>query len=461
MKKLNITLQDLFDMPTAQIYNPDSYKTASSVVIDSRAVKRGSMFVAIKGERFDGHEFISEAMKNGAESFVINKKYEKKFSSLNKTFVTVSDTTLALGYLAYVWRKKSSAKVIAITGSNGKTSTKDYLTTILSEKYSVHSTTANYNNHIGVPLTILSSKKKNQVMVLELGTNHFGEISYTANVASPDFAMITNIGNSHLEFLKNKAGVLKEKKSLLDVCEKNCGMIFINQDDPYLSKIQTGYTNTVTFGSTNASDHYYKVLAVTHGGKSRIEFGTKKKRIVAESNLLGEHNYKNINAAVAIALQFGLSVSQIKKGISKLKSPKQRLNLINTKVFSIIDDTYNANPESMKSALGVLSSFQNKKKFAILGDMFELGANWKKLHQNLSTAIIQNKVDEVFLLGKNMKALHSSLLKKHFPSHHFTDRDELKLFLRKFGWENSICLIKGSRGMKMEEFVKFLSETGK
>lgn len=457
MKTLSITLQDLFNMPTAEIYNASAYKPSRKVVIDSRSVTKGAMFVAIKGEKFDGHDFITEAEKNGATSFVVDKSYSKNIYKADKTFVSVSDTTIALGWLAYTWRKKSSAKVVAITGSNGKTSTKDYLTIILSEKYSVHSTSGNNNNHIGVPLTILSSTNKHEALVLELGTNHFGEISYTANIASPDYALITNIGNSHLEFLKNKSGVLKEKKALFDSTETNEGKIFINAEDLYLSKLISKYGKTILFGTAN-SDYSFKYLGTSEDGKSELEFSAKSKIFKAKTNLLGEHNYKNINAAVAVASELGLSAAQIKKGIAKLKSPKQRLNVIHKKYFSLIDDTYNANPESMKSALQALSSFKNKKRIALLGDMFELGEDWKKYHQELSAEFTKKKIDAAILIGDKMKSLHSALIKKHFPSHHFLERDELKLFLTSLELNNCIILIKGSRGMKMEEFVKILSE---
>lgn len=457
MKTLSITLQDLFKMPTAEIYNASAYKASRKVVIDSRAVTKGAIFVALKGEKYDGHDFITQAEKNGATSFVINKSYLQNFYKSDKTFVTVSDTTIALGWLAYTWRKKSPAKVVAITGSNGKTSTKDYLTTILSEKYSVHSTSANNNNHIGVPLTILSSTNKHDVLVLELGTNHFGEINYTANIALPNYALITNIGNSHLEFLINKSGVLKEKKALFDSTETNNGKIFINAEDPFLSKLTSSYSKTISFGAAS-SDYSFNLLNTSNDGRSELGFSAKTKTFKAKTNLLGEHNYKNINAAVAVASELGLSKSQIKNGIAKLKSPKQRLNLIDKKYFSLIDDTYNANPESMKSALQTLSSFKNKKRIALLGDMFELGKDWKKYHQNLSAEFTKKKIDEAILIGDKMKYLHSALIKKHFPSHHFLERDQLNLFLASLELCNCVLLIKGSRGMKMEEFVKILME---
>ena len=208
---MRITLEDLFNIPTAVIYNPDAYKSAAAVFIDSRQVKKKSIFVAIKGKNFDGHDFVKEAVKKGAGAIIINKRKLSEFDELDLPVITVSNTTHAYGELARIWRKKLKAKVISITGSNGKTSTKEILSEILSEKYKVHKTTANNNNHIGVPLTILSAPSGCEVVVLEHGTNHFGEIEYTAKIAQPDYSLITNIGSGHLEFLKDKKGVYKGK----------------------------------------------------------------------------------------------------------------------------------------------------------------------------------------------------------------------------------------------------------
>ncbi|NCS87156.1 MAG: UDP-N-acetylmuramoyl-tripeptide--D-alanyl-D-alanine ligase, partial [Ignavibacteria bacterium] len=204
MKKITITLNDIFQLPSAVIYNPDNFKPFSAVTIDSRNVPANSLFVAIKGEKFDGHKFIKDAVNKGAAAILINEKMLNKIDDVNTVIITVNDTTTALGNLAKIWRSKLSTKIIAITGSNGKTSTKEILALLLSEKYKVNKTLVNNNNHIGVPLTLFATSNKHDLLVLELGTNHFGETKYSAGISKPDYALITNIGNSHLEFLKNK-----------------------------------------------------------------------------------------------------------------------------------------------------------------------------------------------------------------------------------------------------------------
>ncbi|MEW6701872.1 MAG: Mur ligase family protein, partial [Bacteroidota bacterium] len=269
MGKIKITIEDLFNIPTAVIYNPDVYKPLSSVVIDSRKVKKGCLFVAIEGEKFDGHDFVFDAVKKGASTVVIDKKKlgnlslrEKKFGSLEITLVAVNDTTKAYGDIAKIWRNKLSAKVISITGSNGKTGVKEIIATLLEEKYGcqkVVRTEANNNNHIGVPLTILSANEKCEALILEQGTNHFKEIEYTAKISQPDFALITNIGDSHLEFLKNRENVYKEKSALFDETEKHGGVVFLNMDDPIISRNAKNYKNTITFGFKGKVDVKGKV----------------------------------------------------------------------------------------------------------------------------------------------------------------------------------------------------------
>ncbi|MHB8907223.1 MAG: UDP-N-acetylmuramoyl-tripeptide--D-alanyl-D-alanine ligase, partial [Melioribacteraceae bacterium] len=305
MGKVKITIEDLFNIPSAEIYNPDAYKSLSKVEIDSRKVKKGSLFVAIKGEKFDGHDFVKDALKKGVAAVIIDSKKFKKFSSLEIPVITVNDTTKAFGELAKIWRNKLSAKVISITGSNGKTTVKEMTAALLAEKYNVIKTEANNNNHIGVPLTILSADEKCEVLILEQGTNHFGEIPYSAKISQPDLSLITNIGDAHLEFLKSQEGIFKEKSALYDETNKHGGTVFLNMDDQIISKKAGQYKSKITYGFKGKVDVKGKIAGYTADGRTEILITYKDKKIKTVLPLYGESNAKNFLAASAIALKLG------------------------------------------------------------------------------------------------------------------------------------------------------------
>lgn len=457
MKKVSLTLNDFFDLPASEIINPDNFKAVSSVSIDSRSIKKGSLFAAIKGDKFDGHNFVRDAVKKGASVVLINKKKYKNFNDLDISVITVNDTTIALGSLAKKWRAKLNAKVIAITGSSGKTSTKEMLADILSEKFIVNKTIANNNNHIGVPLTIFSTSAKHEILILELGTNHFGEIEYTSNISQPDYALITNIGDSHLEFLKNRNGVLKEKIALFKITSQRKGFLFINNDDNLLKNSFKGYKNKITFGMNSKADINGKIKNYTDDGKPLIEIRYKNKKFENLIPLYGENNAKNYLASSAIALKLGLTSHQISNSIKKIKSVNKRLNVKSYKDFILINDTYNANPGSMKYAIGLLSKIKNySKKILVLGDMFELGDKEIIYHKKLIIPIKKNKINAVYTIGRLMKHLSEELSKTNIENKHFGSRKNLENFLNKINLSGSVVLVKGSRGMKMEDFVQII-----
>ena len=458
MKKLNLTLNDFFELPTATIYNSEKLNPVTSVSIDSRNVLKNSLFVAIKGDKLDGHKFVKQAIKNGSSVIIIDEKYYKEFSNLKTPFITVRDTTEALGRLAKVWRSKLRAKVIGITGSNGKTSTKEILSELLRQKYIVNKTIANHNNHIGVPMTIFSTNQKHDILVAELGTNHFGEIKYTAEILQPDFALITNIGDSHLEFLKNRKGVLKEKSFLFNITDTRGGTLIINNDDKLLKETGKKFKKKLSYSiSSSKSDVKGKIIDYAENGRPIIAVEYNNRKMIFEIPLYGENNAKNFIASVTLAIKLGLSKAQISAGIKRMKPVDKRLNVKKFRNSILIDDTYNANPESMTAAfclMSKMSSYENK--VAILGDMFELGESSALLHKKLSSSIKENKIGSVYTIGTLMKNLNVSLKNKGIRVKHFNERNSLKEFLRLNDFANSVILVKGSRGMKMEEFVQIL-----
>lgn len=462
MKKIKLNIEDFFNIPTAVIYNPDYLKSIYHISIDSRNIRNNTLFIAIKGKRLDGHNFVDAAVKNGAAAIMINSKYLPKIKDYNLTIITVKDTTIALGEVAKLWREKLKTKIIGITGSAGKTTTKEILAALLSEKFKVNKTLANQNNHIGVPLTILSTNEKHDVLVTELGTNHFGEIAYTSVIAKPDVALITNIGDSHLEYLKNRKGVFKEKSALLKETLINNGKIFINNDDPILRSFGAKVKSKSTFALNHPADYKASIKGYDKLARPVIEIKTRSKNFSTILPISGEKNVLNFTSAFAIASELGLSNNQISKAVKKIKSYNKRLEIKNHKNFTLINDTYNANPDSMKSALDILSRINTRKrKIAVLGDMFELGSESKNKHLELASIIKNTGVDEVYTIGKLMKFMDKRLngvIKTH---KHFNERTSLKKLLASLNINNSVLLVKGSRGMKMEEFVSIIESSNK
>ena len=454
MKKISITLQDIFDLPGAEIVHPELLKPINMVSIDSRTVKKGGLYVAIKGEKHDGHTFVESAFENGASAVMIKSSQYKKFSHLEKPLILVSDTVKSLGDLAKVWRSKLDAMVIAITGSNGKTGTKDYAATILSSLGKVTATVANNNNHIGVPLTLFSAKGTDQYVVAEAGTNHFGEIPYTAAIAQPDIALITNIGDSHLEFLQDRKGVLKEKSALFDAAAAHGGLVVVNIDDPLLKKLVKRYPKVMTYGTSDGADVKGVIDGPDAFGKTTLTIQYKKKKAVLIPPVAGWHNAFNVLAACAAALAAGAGLDALKKGVAKLKAPKQRLNITELKSLVLIDDTYNANPASMKAGIEFAAAiYPEKRRYLVLGDMFELGADAVVRHQELAKLKAFKNITMTLTVGKSMLHLNEALVKKGMDAKHFSSPAKLLSFLSKSDFQNAVVLVKGSRGMKMETYV--------
>ena len=452
---MRITLSDIFNLTGSVIYNPDIFKSVTSVSIDTRTIKKNSLYVAIKGAKFDGHKFVNEAVNKGAAAILINKNKLKDFESIDIPIITVPNTTIAYGELAHVWRSKLKSKVISITGSNGKTTTKEILATLLSEKFKTEKSIANNNNHIGVPLTILAAKSSCEVLILEHGTNHFNEIEYTSKIAAPDYSLITNIGDSHLEYLIDCNGVYKEKKALFNSTIENNGTIFVNNDDPRIRKNTRRIKNKITFGFKGKCDVKGKLVGYTIDGRTKLSVVYSNRNYELTLPIYGKSNAQNVLAAIAIAQHLKLSVKQIKTGITKLDQVKGRLFTELSNSFMLIDDTYNSNPASMEAAIDLLKNIKSYKvKTLIIGDMFELGKKASESHKNLAVLVLKNKINNVLMIGKLMSTLDNALKKTKVNRIYFKNRRALNSFIKKNDFSDQVILVKGSRGMRMEEFVE-------
>jgi UDP-N-acetylmuramoyl-tripeptide--D-alanyl-D-alanine ligase len=454
LKKVHLNIKDLFNVPGATIYEPDRLKRIDFVSINSRKIRPNTLFIALKGTRFDGHNFVKDSIKNGAAAVVINERRLNQLNDINVPIITVKDTKLALGSIARIWRNKLDTKIIGITGSSGKTTVKDMLADLLSEKYKVNKTEANNNNHIGVPLTILNTNENHQVLVVELGTNHFGEIPYTASILSPDYSLITNIGDSHLEFLKTRNGVWKEKSFLFEETVRNGGKVFLNYDDPIIKAKHSRGGKQIRYGFSGRVDVRGKIKSYTDDGKPVVAIEYKKKNYELTLPIYGEQSAKNFLASCAVALELGLTIEEIKNAAEKLKAPSGRLDVQRYKNFILIDDTYNANPDSTKTAIELVGRIKTfTRKILILGDMLELGDTSIKLHQGLKDVIVKSKIDEVYMIGARMKYLNDKFERTDLIKKYFTNREVLKAYIKNMNFHDSVILVKGSRGMRMEEFV--------
>ena len=430
------------------------------ISIDSRTIRPQEAFIAIKGSNFDGRDFIEAAIQNGA-SCIIRKSQPKSFATRysildtrKTTFIEVKDTIKALGDIACFQRKKYDIPVIAITGTNGKTTAKEMIAWVLSKKYRVLKNEGTKNNQIGLPMTLLDLDSKYDIVVLELGTNHFGEIDYLAKICLPNAGIITNIGPSHLEYFKSLAGILKEKYSLIDNLKKPY-LAFLNADDVLLRKkifIKTSRPFILGFGVKNKSDFFASGIKNENG---RIGFFTHLKYKFT-LNTFGYYNIYNALVAVCVARVFGLSYADIQARLATFDFPKSRLNLIKLNKINFIDDTYNSNPLSLKEALDTLKNFKVKgRKIFIMGDMLELGDRKEQFHSQAGYRAA--RVCDVFItVGELSKLAAKAAQSRGFNVKNlFTCESTQKardiLFSQISPRKEDVVLVKGSRAMKMEE----------
>ena len=417
-----------------------------AISIDSKKIKKDDIFIAIKGLNFDGHDYINEAFKNGAIAAIISD--EEKIS---KNTILVNDTKKSLADISSLILMKFKPFVIGITGSNGKTTTKELIKSILDSNYGTNkilATQANYNNDIGLPLTIFNLNSEHSHIVLEMGMNHPKEISYLANIAPPNFAVITNIGEAHIENFKNREAIANEKKDILRNLKAE-GTAILPKDSEFFNFLVKDLKNVkvLSFGMRKDADISCELL-----DHKKILIKTPKYDLEIKSKLLGHNNISNILAAVTCAYQLKINPTKIKEGIENITPIPSRLELKEGKKrAAIIDDTYNANPSSFLSAIEVLNEFPGKK-ILVIGDMAELGENSRIYHQELSRTIKETKINITLGLGKYTKEIITLLGRNNTW---FRSKDDLVKHLYSC-MKGSTILVKGSRSMKMEEIVKKL-----
>src|SRR5438270_3658710 len=450
-----LSILQIVDLSGAKLESGDGNVSIEKISTDSRTLKRGELFVALRGENFDGHKFVESAAKAGAAGAIVDPgwkgKAPKKFA-----VIRTKDTLIAYQNIAGNYRKSLSLKVIAITGSNGKTSTKDFTASVLAQKFRVTKTQGNFNNHVGLPRRILDATSQDTIAVWEIGRNHPGEVAALANIAAPDTAIITNVGVAHIEFMGSREAIAKEKGSLAEAVEAS-GTVILNADDPFSREI-AGRTSArvvlagIQDGTVRASD----VEQSSDGSEFTILEGAHRCR--AHLPVPGLHMVQHALLAIAAGRGFGLSLEECAAGLASTPLTKARLQIKEVKGVRFLDDSYNANPDSMKAALRTLMELDSDgKRIAVLGRMLELGAESERGHREVGEAAATLGVDHLISIGNDTIALAAEQagLENSAIAQDASDAAEI---LNEIVGPGDLVLIKGSRSSRTElvldEFVK-------
>ena len=434
-------------------------KEVTDITTDSRKVQNGGLFVAICGERTDGHQYIDNCFNDGALCVISEKELEGQTNS----YIKVKSSLQALKDMALLYRNNLDIKVVGITGSVGKTSTKETISYVLNKKYKVLKTEGNFNNEIGLPLTVFRLRDDDEVAVLEMGISDFGEMDRLSKIAQPDICVITNIGFCHLENLGTRDGILKEKSSMTDYMNPKGSVIFNGDDDKLKSYTSRDGRTPVYFGLTASCPFHVENIERKGLKGTYAEFVTPTSRFHAHISIPGDHMIYNALAGVAVGYALGMNNDEIARGIEKLVPIAGRNNLIEAKHYTIIDDCYNANPASMKSSLDVLA-YADTRKVAILGDMGELGADELAMHREVGAYAAFKNTDVLVCIGalsKDMaEAAKETVLatEKNMKVFHFDTKEDFYQNMRQILKENDTILIKASHFMEFPEIVKKLSE---
>lgn len=457
-----ITVNDIIKVCNGKLVYGNEKQICESFSRDTRQIAQGDVYIGIKGENFDGNILYEEALKKGAsvcilQNIEISKKTQEKYK--NSTIILVENTIDALGKIAKLKRSLYNIPVVAVTGSVGKTSTKDIIASVVSKKYNVCKTQGNFNNHIGLPLTILGLKN-HEALVVEMGMNHFGEISKLTDIAKPTIAVITNIGTSHIGNLGSRENILKAKLEILEGLDKD-GTIIINNDNDLLNnwnKKNTKY-KTITYGIEEKSDFKpYNIKINENGSSYNIDINNKKYEI--EVPVSGKHFVYNSMSAIAVGKVLNIDMKDVITGIKEFELTKKRMDIQKMhNGITLINDSYNASYDSMKSALEYLKDISGKRKIAVLGNMLELGHFTKELHEKVGKEVYNNKIDILVTIGDLAKDISKEAIKLGMKTNNIYIYDNNKQalnLLENILKEGDIVLFKASNAMHFTDIVEEL-----
>ena len=451
---LELNLQEIVKATKGALLKEADVKEIKAVSTDTRKIEEGTMFIDLKGEIFNGNNYVLDAFDKGAKIAIVDEvKCDLNELKEDVTLIKVENTGRALMDLAKFYREKLGLKVVGITGSAGKTSTKDLVAAVLSYKYKVFKTKGNFNNEIGLPLMILELDSTYDVAILEMGMRGLGQIKELAEIASPDLGIITNIGISHIEILKTRENILKAKMEIATFFDKNNTLVVCGNDD-FLGAlpeaeykiVKTGVGENFKIGAKNIALEELSSKFTVYDGEKEEEFSL---------DMPGEHNISNLMLGIAIAKELGVSFEEMKRGLKNIEATSMRLELIKKDGFSILNDCYNSSPVAVKSAIDVMKNIEGKRRIAVLGTMRELGHKSEEAHEEIGKYAKENGIEKVLCFGdfsENIKEGYGEGCTV------YENKEELIKDLLNIICDGDIILVKASRSLKFEEITKALLE---
>lgn len=453
----SITLSEILEATHGTVLGSfsDMDTAVTAIDTDSRAMSEGSLFIPLVGEHFDGHAYINKALELGAAGTLT--EVELNHYDENKFYVKVENTMLALRDLACFYRHKFNVKIVAVTGSVGKTTSKDMIASVLSERFCVLKTDGNFNNNIGVPKTLFRLNSKHQVAVVEMGMNHPGEIDYLTNIANPDVAVITNIGDAHIENMGSRENTLKAKSEIFNGMTGK-GIAILNGDDPLLCTLEGKLRQQIMwYGNSQNNTFRCKGLDESYDDHMLMDIKAPQDKWVQNVPGLGSYMVYSVLAAAAVGSWFGMTTDEIRRGISNFVPTKMRMDIIHRgDNITILNDTYNANPQSMRAAVDTLSKLSAPRKVAVLGDMLELGTLGPVLHEGVGRFVGECGIDVLIAVGELAENIFNGAVPFKTECYARPNKEEAKAVLDQVIKPGTAVLVKASRGMRMEQLVEYI-----
>ncbi len=452
----NLTIGEVVKATGGKLLKGNENAVFSKIGKDSRAVEDNMLYVAIKGERFDGNDYAVASLEGGAMGCLVSREIEGEGN-----IILVEDTVKALGQLASYYRQKFSIPFIGVTGSVGKTTTKDMIACVLAAKYKTHSTLKNHNNHIGLPFTLFELNNSDEISVIEMGMSGFGEIDYLASLVKPQTAVLTNIGLSHIENLGSRENILKAKCEMLNHLDKNGFVLLCGDDDMLLSLDGELEFEHKYYGIENQNCDIVAKNIIQDKFSTKFEICCDGKSYEAEIPVLGEHNVKNALCAFGVGIHYNIEPETVIKALRSFVPGPMRQNIIPSEGMTIINDCYNSSPSSVEAGLKTLRQVGGKRKIAVLGDMLEMGDLSRELHLLCGKYVVESKTDFLVCVGDKSRFIAEGAIKEGFDKENtrfFETNKEVNDFLDTFLKKDDVVLVKASRGMKLEEIVNHITD---